>query len=105
MRIIFSALILTTSLCSCGQTNQQPPEKVNYDSLRIVLEKMVDLDQDIRRVLVDSVGIDSPNAQPFMKKMMDIDADNQKNIRLILNRYGWIGQSKIGTKAAEAFFT
>ncbi len=104
MRIIFSALILTTSLCSCGQTNQQPATKINYDSLRIVLEKMVDLDQDIRRVLVDSVGIDSPNAQPFIRKMMDIDADNQKNIRLILNRYGWIGQSKIGTKAAEAFF-
>ena len=65
---------------------------------------MVDQDQNIRRILVDSVGIDSPNARPFIKRMMSIDADNQKNIRLILNRYGWIGLSKIGTKAAEAFF-
>jgi|688.fasta_scaffold435707_1 hypothetical protein len=104
MRIIFSALILTTSLFSCGQTNQQTAITTNYDSLRTVLEKMVDQDQNIRRILVDSIGIDSPNAGPFLKRMMNIDADNQKNIRLILNRYGWIEQSKIGTKAAEAFF-
>jgi hypothetical protein len=104
MRISFLAVILTTSLFSCGQTNQQTVTATNYDSLRTVLEKMVDQDQNIRRILVDSVGIDSPNAGPFLKRMMDIDAENQKNIRLILNRYGWIGQSKIGTKAADAFF-
>lgn len=101
---IYLALILTTALFSCVQTNHQTDIKANYDSLRTILEKMVDRDQNIRRILVDSVGIDSPNAGPFMKKMRDIDADNQKNIRLILNKYGWIGQSKIGTKAAEAFF-
>jgi len=104
MKTIFSALILTTSLFSCGQTNQQTAITTNYDSLRTVLEKMVDQDQNIRRILVDSVGIDSPNAGPFLKRMMNIDADNQKNIRLILDRYGWIAESKIGTKAAEAFF-
>jgi hypothetical protein len=105
MRIIFSALILTTSLFSCGQTNQQTAITTNYDSLRTVLEKMVDQDQNIRRILVDSIGIDSPNAGPFLKRMMNIDADNQKNIRLILNRYGWIEQSKLGQKQQRLFFT
>jgi hypothetical protein len=104
MRLSLSALILITLLHSCSQTNQQTAIKTNYDSLRTVLEKMVDRDQSIRRVLVDSIGIDSPNAGPFINEMMNIDADNQKSIRLILNRYGWIEQSKIGTKAAEAFF-
>jgi hypothetical protein len=104
MRIMFSFLILTTSLFSCGQTNQQTIIKTNYDSLRIVLEHMVDKDQEIRRILVDSIGIDSPNAGPYIKQMMDIDTDNQKTIRVILNKYGWIEQSKVGGKAAEAFF-
>ena len=104
MRIIFSILILTTSLFSCGQTNQQTTIMTNYDSLRLVLENMVDKDQKIRRILVDSIGFDSPGAGSYIKQMMDIDADNQKKIRGILNKYGWIEQSKIGTKAAEAFF-
>ena len=103
-RIIVLTLILTTSLFSCGQTNQQTTMQTNYDSLQTVLETMVDKDQEIRRILVDSVGIDSPNAGPYIQQMMNIDADNQKNIRLILNKYGWIKQSKIGTKAAKAFF-
>ena len=102
--MIFSILILTTSLFSCGQSNRQSAIDTNYDSLRIVLESMVDEDQEIRRILVDSIGFDSPNAGPYIKQMMDIDADNQKKIRVILNKYGWIEQSKIGAKAAEAFF-
>ena len=104
MRIMFSILILTTSLFSCGQSNRQTAINTNYDSLRIILESMVDKDQEIRRILVDSIGIDSPNAGPYIKQMMDLDADNQKKIRVILNKYGWIEQSKIGAKAAEAFF-
>jgi hypothetical protein len=104
MRLIFSVIILTTSLFSCGQTNRQTAIKTNYDSLRIVLESMVDKDQEIRRILVDSIGIDSPNAGPYIKQMRDIDTDNQEKIKLILDKYGWIEQSKIGAKAAEAFF-
>jgi len=104
MRIIFSALILTASLGSCGQTSQKIAIKTNYDSLRTELEKMVDKDQNIRRILVDSIGIDSPDAGLYIKQMIEIDADNQKKIRVILDRYGWIEQSRIGAKAAEAFF-
>ena len=104
MRVIISILILTTSLSSYGQTSRQSTLKTNYDSLRIVLVNMVDKDQEIRRILIDSIGIDSPNAGPYLKQMMDIDMDNQRKMKEILNKYGWIEQSKIGEKAAEAFF-
>jgi hypothetical protein len=104
MKIIFSILISSVSLFSWSQVNGQAASRTNYDSLRIVLENMVDKDQEIRRILVDSIGIDSPNAGPYIKQMMDIDADNQRKMKVILDKYGWIEQSRIGPKAAEAFF-
>ena len=98
-------IIATVLLTSCNRTTDKINlGNVNYDSLRIVLEGMREEDQNIRRILVDSIGFDSPNAGPFIKKMMDIDKNNQKNIKVILDKYGWIEQSKIGTKAADAFF-
>ena len=100
--IILTVLSLLTA---CSQSKQKVTEGiVNYDSLRIVLESMRDEDQEIRRILVDSIGIDSPNSGPYIKRMMDIDKENQKKINLILDNYGWIKKSKIGTKASEAFF-
>jgi len=80
------------------------PEKINYDSLRTILEGMRDEDQEIRRIVVDSIGVSSPNAAPYFSKMANIDALNQKKIKEILDNYGWLPQSKIGAKAAEAFF-
>jgi hypothetical protein len=87
---------------SCGQANRQAT--INYDSLRLILENIVDKDQQIRRILVDSIGIESPDAGPYIKQLIDSDAGNQKKIREILDKYGWIEQSKIGEKAADAFF-
>ena len=106
MRIPSSVLILilTSSLLSCGQASHQATTMTNYDSLKIVLEDIVDKDQGIRTILMDSVGFDSPNAGIYVKQMLDIDADNQQKISVILNKYGWIEQSKIGQKAASAFF-
>jgi hypothetical protein len=99
------SLVAAVFLISC---NQQPKSatrlSTNYDSLRVVLERMRANDQEIRRILVDSIGFDSPHAGPFIKKMMDIDRENQKNIKLILETYGWIPRSKIGKEAADAFF-
>lgn len=105
MRNTFWTVWAMSLLTACNQ----PKEKVtaipiNYDSIRIVLENMRDEDQEIRRILVDSIGYDSPNSGPFIRKMMDIDAENQTKIKLILDNYGWVEQSKIGIKASEAFF-
>jgi len=92
-------------LSSCKRTNDKISSRnINYDSLRIVLEGILEEDQEIRRILVDSIGFDSPDAQAFIRKMNQNDEKNQKNIKLILDNYGWIEQSKIGTKAADALF-
>jgi hypothetical protein len=48
--------------------------------------------------------LDSPNAGPYLNQMMEIDSENQKKLLIILDKYGWIEQSKIGLKASEAFF-
>ena len=87
-----------------ANAQQSLSSKVNYDSLRTVLEAMLESDQNIRRILVDSVGLDSPEAPKYMYKMSVIDAENKAKIELILEKYGWIGKSKIGEKAAEGIF-
>lgn len=104
MRLLFSILTLTASLSSYSQATRQTSHIPNYDSLRFVLEAMVYKDQNIRRILIDSVGLNSPHAGTYIKQMQDIDADNQMKLKVILDKYGWIEQSKIGKNAAEAFF-
>ena len=104
MRTLCFVLLLMPSLAAYSQSPGQTTQAPNYDSLRVVLETMLDKDQGIRRILVDSIGIDSPDAGPYLKQMMDIDMENQRNMKIILGKYGWIGQSKIGKKAAEALF-
>jgi hypothetical protein len=85
-------------------TRQNHRANVNYDSLRIVLETMHDSDQNIRRILIDSVGLDSPEAPKYLQQMANIDTKNRANLELILEKYGWIEQSKIGEKAAAGIF-
>ena len=101
-------LLFTIVFCSVTSLNAlsqiQKRNNVNYDSLRRVLENMYNEDQEIRRVLVDSVGFNSPQAGVYIAKMLKIDVQNQKNIKTILEKYGWLERSKIGEKASEALF-
>lgn len=106
--LFVSILILIQTDASAQQTlrNEQATgqKKINYDSLRIELEAMFDADQEIRRILVDSIGLDSPEAGKYFNEMASIDMTNRIKIKEILEKYGWIEQSKIGEKAAEAIF-
>jgi len=65
---------------------------------------MYDEDQEIRRILVDSIGLDSPEAGKYIQQMANIDMRNRNKIESILNKYGWLEKSKVGTKASEAIF-
>ena len=108
------SLLISWLACSYLYTNAQqadsptessPKESnVNYDSLRIALEKMYDVDQEIRRILIDSIGLDSPEAPKYFNQMATIDMQNKIKIASMLEKYGWIEQSKIGKKAAEGIF-
>jgi len=106
--LFFSLLIFVKPDASAQQTLENGDaverKKVNYDSLRTELEAMFDADQEIRRILVDSIGLDSPEAGKYLNEMANIDMTNKVKVEAILEKYGWIEQSKIGEKAAEAIF-
>ena len=78
--------------------------KINYDSIRIVLEKVYDRDQDIRRILSDSLIPNSPDFNMYISKMFDIDAENLSIVIPFLEKYGFIPKSKIGEKAHDGIF-
>ena len=103
-KLLLISWLACSSLCTKAQQAGGSIERVNYDSLRIVLEKMYDVDQEIRRILIDSIGLDSPEAPKYFHQMATIDMQNKIKIALILGKYGWIEQSKIGKKAAEGIF-
>jgi hypothetical protein len=103
-KIQSSLLIIFFLLCKHLDVAAQTGRKINYDSLRIVLEKMYDEDQEIRRILIDSIGLDSPESMKYINQMANIDSRNKSKIESILIKYGWIEKSKIGVKASEAIF-
>ncbi len=107
LMILFISTSLVAYLNTQAQQSVRKKRKennVNYDSLRMVLEAMHHSDQNIRRILIDSVGLHSPEAPKYLKQMADIDMQNRTNLEMILEKYGWIEQSKIGEKAADGIF-
>lgn len=77
---------------------------VDYDSLRQVLEDVAYKDQKVRRVLFDSVGLNSPNTAAYLEVMKSVDSVNLKCVVAILEKYGWIARSKVSERATDALF-
>ena len=104
--IVLAAIVKLFSIEARCLIHAGPPtqQHVNYDSIRIVLERMLAEDQNIRRILIDSVGLDSPEAPRYLHKMAEIDFRNKREVEVILQKYGWLEKSKIGEKAAEGIF-
>lgn len=103
--VVLVAIVICGHVLAQGTVHKKPiQEHINYDSLRTVLEDMLAEDQNIRRMLIDSVGLDSPEAPRYFQKMADIDIRNRKQMEIILNKYGWLEKSKVGEKAAEGIF-
>lgn len=108
MRIAITIIAIASlgAVIAQGSIHAEPPVQghINYDSLRTVLETLLAEDQNIRRILIDSVGLNSPEAPKYFQKMADIDSKNWQQMETILNKYGWLEKSKIGEKAAEGIF-
>ena len=104
--LIILTIIISDAAVAQGSVNFSKPVKknVNYDSLRAVMEVMLHDDQNIRRIIIDSLGINSPEAPKYFQKMMEIDMRNRQQMQIILDKYGWLERSKIGEKAAESMF-
>jgi hypothetical protein len=82
----------------------QPP---NYDSLRTVLEKIYEADQQ-PRILMDSLqkrsSFSSPEMQQLMTSIKQQDSINALTVAEIIDRYGWIEKEKTSVRANEALF-
>ncbi|MGE0588506.1 MAG: DUF6624 domain-containing protein, partial [Cyclobacteriaceae bacterium] len=102
-RYYFTLLAILISI-GCYAQNGMQGSAVNYDSLKEVLERIRRTDQHARRVLLDSVGLDSPYASLYIEKLNQVDARNLKEVSAILEKYGWMGRSKIGELASDALF-
>jgi hypothetical protein len=104
--LAFLLLLLSCSPNPGSRTALPPAEEatVDYSGLQAELEDMRFKDQEIRRILVDSIGLRSPQAGPYFAKMQQIDSVNQVRIKEILQEHGWIPQSKIGKTASDAIF-
>lgn len=91
---LFSSLVIMSS----AQT------RVNYDSIRIILEDIYESDQGIRKEFMDSSKGNKTVSRSLINKMAKIDRINKIKIRSILNSYGWVERSKIGQKASSGIF-
>lgn len=102
MRYLFLLALFVS--CSNSVLNEKASKdgepEPNYDSLRVVLERMYDLDQNVRAKYNSSGNFDGK----FNNEMLTIDSINQYNLNIILNSYGWLAKSKIGPKASDAIF-
>ena len=101
---VFLTVFFSNRINSYGQQSSGKNLKINYDSLRVVLEQILEDDQEPRRILIDSIGFNSPETAKYMDKIATLDTENRIKVKAILDRYGWIEQSKIGEKAAEGIF-
>ncbi|PKP07837.1 MAG: hypothetical protein CVU08_15895 [Bacteroidetes bacterium HGW-Bacteroidetes-3] len=102
----FFLLCLIYTIKISGQDNllQNGYDSIRYDSLRIILEVMYDKDQNIRKLIYDSMETNPNENSKYVTQMISIDRDNLSVLIPILDTYGWIPQSEIGVKAGSALF-
>ncbi|MGD1891764.1 MAG: DUF6624 domain-containing protein [Cyclobacteriaceae bacterium] len=82
----------------------QDASDIPYDSLRTVLEEVYDQDQGIREELMKYMQQGDSIVPSLIARMNSIDSVNQILVNQIISDYGWLPQSKIGSKAAGAVF-
>ena len=80
-----------------------PLDSIPYDSLRIILEDAYDTDQSIREKLFAAEGNDSL-FMSYLGDMSVIDKKNREKVLPILEKYGWLPISQVGSKASDGLF-
>ncbi|MDL2208984.1 hypothetical protein LJB97_05120 [Parabacteroides sp. OttesenSCG-928-O15] len=82
--------------------------KVNYNNeLRKKLNKIQYEDQGIRLLLLNvqkSKGLSSPTTLLIREEMKQIDSINAIKVQQIIDEFGWLGESKIGSEANQTLF-
>lgn len=114
MKLILTLTILFTSLTllRCRQSNNIIWEKdsVNvgvYKHVAVQLDSIYEIDQryriDVAEVL-DKYGSESHEYKERVKLINTIDSLNLIEVRLILEKYGWLGINEVGETANSAIF-
>ncbi len=82
--------------------------EANYNKpVKAQLEKIFESDQQIRREFLaarEKYGPEAAEVKELSQKMVQIDAENQKQVTAIIDKYGWPGKSMVGMQAATAAF-
>lgn len=77
------------------------------DSIRTILEKVYDMDQNIRDSVGhyrDKNGINSTEYKNALKAMLVTDSSLQKIVFGVLDKYGWPSKKQTSAKASEGIF-
>ena len=110
MKKITFLILFLSSIIACQNTNDSSKKvvdnsnSINYDSLKIEIEKMYDTDQGYRKKVSEMIKNKEALDYDLVVKMNQQDSINQISIRNILDKHGWLPKSKIGEKAASAIF-
>lgn len=108
MKNLYFALLLLVACAGCDtprstteQTLAAEPA-IPVDSLKAVLAEVHKTDQGIREKFN---GVTSPEEQQeLIHEMNRIDSTNQVTVKAILDKYGWLPLSKVGSDAATTLF-
>jgi hypothetical protein len=101
MKFVITILILLTYSGSYAQTNAQ------FDSLSIILKKVLQNDQAVREGFVEffsSHPNDTILIASMIHKMNTQDSINQKIVESIFEKYGWLKKNSLFDSAQEAQF-
>ena len=101
-RFFYLVLFGFITISLCKSQDKLSFSEINYDSIRTILEKVYDRDQEIRGIILDSIRNNKSGL--FILKMLNIDSDNQKLVIPLIEKYGIMPKSKIGSKANDAIF-
>ncbi|MEM9934100.1 MAG: DUF6624 domain-containing protein [Bacteroidota bacterium] len=82
---------------------QNMAQEIPYDSLSERLVELYDLDQ-AKRMKLFTNQVSEEEKPGFLKKLIEQDALNQREVIQILDTYGWLPLSAVGEKAATSLF-
>lgn len=86
--------------CTTQSPQAAVPAPIPYDSLKVALEGMYDLDQGLREKVLQMNTYDPE----LVARMNQVDSLNQIKLKQIMQQYGWLPSSKVGAKVADAIF-
>jgi hypothetical protein len=97
----------TDILDKCKSIQEKDLKMVKYPNLIPMLDSMVIVDQNVRRLgtkLIGEKGESNSETQVVLRQMSQIDSSNRKVLKQIYEKYGFLGFDKVGKKGANNFW-